>query len=63
MTRNPYTRALFPERVTDDDGVWLYYVCSSCRVMIDVGTDDQEQLEKVFIEHVKTAHPAPLEGS
>jgi hypothetical protein len=57
MTRNPYTRSLFPRRRNDDDGGWLYYECSKCGKMIDAPPDDPETLEKLFIRHVKSEHP------
>jgi hypothetical protein len=57
MERNPYTRNLFPERVNDDKGVWLYYVCSRCRKLIDAGENDTELLKSLFVEHVKSDHP------
>jgi hypothetical protein len=57
MERNPYTRALHPKRINDDEGEWLYYQCSKCRALIDAKRDDKEALQRLFIEHVKSAHP------
>ena len=47
---------LFPERINDDDGEWLYFVCSQCRKMIDAPPYDPQALAKLFIEHVKSDH-------
>jgi hypothetical protein len=56
MGRNPYTRALHPKPIIDDDGRWLYYECSKCRELIDAKQEDKEGLEKLFIAHVKSNH-------
>jgi hypothetical protein len=57
MKINPYTRALHPKTVNDDDGRWLYYECSKCGELIDAKHEDKEGLEKLFLAHVKSNHP------
>jgi hypothetical protein len=56
MDRNPYTRALHPKPIMDDDGRWLYYECSKCGALIDAKQEDKEGLEKLYIAHVQSSH-------
>lgn len=57
MDRNPYTRALHPKPIADDNGDWLYYECSKCGALLDAKRDDKEHLKTLFLEHVKREHP------
>ena len=57
MDRNPYTRALHPKPIFDEDGRWLLYECSKCNALIDAKQDDKEGLESLFMAHVRSNHP------
>ena len=54
---NPYTRALHPKPIWDDNGQWIFYECSKCGELIDAKQDDKEGLEKLYLAHVRSKHP------
>jgi hypothetical protein len=59
MTRKFYTRSLYPRY--DDDGKFIFYECSNCGRLIDGVPDDDANLEKRFLEHIKSDHPTEIQ--